>query len=104
MKKTILLGLVARGVDAERIMLDGKGFRTLESVERAVEVYNAHSFVVISQRFHNERAIYLAEHLGLDVHGITGYNAADATSNMAILTYIREYPARIKVFGDIGLL
>ena len=93
--------LVARGVPVNVIMLDGSGFRTLDSVVRAVEVYGVHSFVVISQRFHNERAIYLAEHLGLDIQRISGFNAADATSNMAILTYIREYLARVKMFMDI---
>ncbi|MBR3625129.1 MAG: YdcF family protein [Bacteroidaceae bacterium] len=93
--------LVARGVPVNVIMLDGSGLRTLDSVVRAVEVYGVHSFVVISQRFHNERAIYLAEHLGLDIQRISGFNAADATSNMTILTYIREYLARVKMFMDI---
>ena len=93
--------LVARGVDAKDIVLDGKGFRTLDTVVRAVKVYDIHSFVVISKRFHNERAIYLAEHLGPDVHDIYGYNAADATSSLSILTYIREYFARVKVFLDL---
>ena len=93
--------LVARGVPMDVIMLDGSGFRTLDSVVRAVEVFGVHSFVVISQRFHNERALYLADHLGLDVQDVCGFNAADSTSNMAILTYIREYLARVKMFMDI---
>ena len=93
--------LVAHGVDANDIILDGKGFRTLDAVVRAVKVYNIHSFVVISQRFHNERAIYLTEHLGHEVHDIQGYNAADPTSKMALMTYVREYFARVKVFVDI---
>ena len=93
--------LVARGVPMDVIMLDGSGFRTMDSVVRAVEVFGVHSFVVISQRFHNERALYLADHLGLDVQDVCGFNAADATSNMAILTYIREYLARVKMFMDI---
>ena len=93
--------LVERGVDATDIILDGKGYRTLDAVWRAVKVYNIKSFIVISQKFHNERAIYLAEHLHLETYNITGFNAADATSNMAIMTYIREYFARVKVFLDI---
>ena len=93
--------LVVRGVSANDIVLDGKGFRTLDAVVRAVKVYDILSFVVISQKFHNERAIYLAEHLGLAVHDIRGHNAADATSNLSILTYIREYFARVKVFLDL---
>lgn len=93
--------LIAHGVDVKDIILDGKGFRTLDAVVRAVKVYNIHSLVVISQRFHNERAIYLTEHLGLKVHDIQGYNAADPTSKMALITYVREYFARVKVFVDI---
>lgn len=93
--------LVARGVDAHCLMLDGKGLRTLDSVVRAAKVYGLSSFVVVSQRFHNERAIYLADHLGLNTELVTGYCAEDATSSTAFLTYIREYFARVKMFIDI---
>jgi len=93
--------LVARGVDAHCLMLDGKGLRTLDSVVRAAKVYGLSSFVVVSQRFHNERAIYLADHLGLNTERVTGYCAEDATSSTAFLTYIREYFARVKMFIDI---
>lgn len=93
--------LIARGVDAKDIILDGKGYRTINSVERAVKVYNIHSFIIISQKFHNERAIYLAEHLGLDTKNVIGFNADDAKSNTAIMTHIREYFARVKMFIDL---
>lgn len=93
--------LVSRGIPKNAFILDEKGFRTLDAVVRATKVYDVHSYVVISQKFHCERAIYLAEHCGLDVHNLVGFNAADATSNMAIMTYIREYFSRVKVFVDI---
>ena len=95
--------LVARGVDAGAIVLDGKGNRTLESVVRAVNVYGIHQFIVISQRFHNERAIYQAEHLDLDVSGITGFNADDVHTSTSFLIYLREYLARVKMFLDLFL-
>ena len=95
--------LVARGVDAGAIVLDGKGNRTLESVVRAVNVYGIHRFIVISQRFHNERAIYQAEHLDLDVSGITGFNADDVHTSTSFLIYLREYLARVKMFLDLFL-
>ena len=95
--------LVARGVDAGAIVLDGKGNRTLESVVRAVNVYGIHRFIVISQRFHNERAIYQAEHLDLDVNGITGFNADDVHTSTSFLIYLREYLARVKMFLDLFL-
>lgn len=93
--------LVGRGVDPNDIILDGKGYRTLESIVRAVNIYNLHSFVVISQTFHNERAIYLAEHLNLDVDEVQAYNAVEPHSKTAMMIYLREYFARVKVFVDI---
>ena len=93
--------LVARGVPASAIILDGKGFRTICSVVNANNVYRLKSFTIISQKFHNERAIYLAEHLGLDVENIQAYNAKDPKSRRAYLTTIREYFARVKMFWDI---
>jgi SanA protein len=64
-------------------------------------VYGLKSFTIISQKFHNERAIYQAEHLGLDVENIQAYNAKDPKSKRAYLTFIREYFARVKMFIDL---
>ena len=93
--------LVARGVPTDIIYLDGKGFRTLDSVVRACKKYGIKSFVIISQQFHNERALYLAEHLNLDVENIQAYNAESPDTGWSFLTYAREYLARIKMFWDI---
>lgn len=93
--------LVARGIPSEVIVLDGKGFSTFDSVVRAADVYGYGSFTVVSQRFHNERAIFLAEHLGLDVHDVVGFNAVSPTTVMSRKTYAREYLARVKVFIDV---
>ena len=94
--------LVARGIPKEAIYLDGKGFRTLDSVVRLNKIYKVRTFTIISQRFHNERALYLAEHLGLDVEGLQAFNAKSPTSAMSLMTYIREYFARVKMFLDIA--
>ena len=93
--------LVARGVPERAIILDGKGYRTINSVINANKVYGLKSFTIISQKFHNERAIYQAEHLGLDVENIQAYNAKDPKSRRAYLTTIREYFARVKMFMDL---
>ena len=93
--------LVARGVPASAIILDGKGYRTICSVFNANKVYGLKSYTIISQKFHNERAIYQAEHLGLDVKNIQAYNAKDPKSRRAYLTTIREYFARVKMFLDL---
>ena len=93
--------LVARGVPASSIILDGKGYRTICSVVNANKVFGLKSFTIISQKFHNERAIYQAKHLGLDVENLQGYNAKTPRSRRAYLTTIREYFARVKMFIDI---
>ena len=93
--------LVARGVPASAIILDGKGYRTICSVVNANKMFGLKSFTIISQGFHNERALYLTEHLGLDVENIQAFNAKMPNSRRAYLTSIREYFARVKMFLDI---
>ena len=93
--------LVARGVPKSAIILDGKGYRTICSVVNANKVYNLKSFTIISQEFHNERALYQVEHLGLNIENIQAYNAKMPKSRRAYLTSIREYFARVKLFWDL---
>ena len=93
--------LVARGVPESAIILDGKGYRTINSIVNANKVFGLKSFTIISQKFHNERAIYQAEHLGLDVENIQAYNAEMPKARRAFITSIREYFARVKMFLDI---
>ena len=93
--------LVARGIPASDIILDGKGYRTINSVVNANKLFGLKSFTIISQEFHNERAIYQAEHLGLDVENIQAYNAEMPKARRAFITTIREYFARVKMFWDL---
>ncbi|MBP5473788.1 MAG: YdcF family protein, partial [Bacteroidales bacterium] len=93
--------LVAQGVPSDIIILDGQGYRTIESVVRMNKVYGIKSCVIISQQFHNERALYLAEHLDLDIENLQAYNAVSPSAEIALMTYVREYLARVKMFMDI---
>ena len=90
--------LVAAGIPASHIFLDYAGFRTLDSMERALKVFGQKEVIVISQRFHNERAIYLGEHFGMTVYG---YNARDVAKMGGFKTKVRERFARMKVFWDM---
>jgi SanA protein len=91
--------LIAAGVDSTDITLDYAGFRTFDSMVRAREVFGQRRFTVISQRFHNERAVYIARHSGLDV---VGFNAADVEGSAGWRTLLREKAARVKVFLDMA--
>ena len=93
--------LVKRGVPADDIMLDGKGYRTICSVVNARKEFGLRSFTIISQDFHNERALYQAEHLGLDVENLQAFNAQTPNTKRAVITLIREYFARVKMFWDL---
>lgn len=90
--------LIAGGIPAEKIFLDFAGFRTLDSMVRAKEVFGLDSVTVISQEFHNQRAIYLAEKKGLKA---IGYNAKTVSGNQGLKVQLREYLARVKVFIDL---
>lgn len=90
--------LVGRGVPAEAIYLDYAGFRTYDSVVRMEKVFGQESFTVISQEFHNRRAVYIAQALGLDA---VGYNAADVAAYGGMKTRLREKLARVRMFMDL---
>lgn len=90
--------LVARGIPENRIFLDYAGFRTLDSVVRAKAVFGQDSITIISQQFHNERAIYLAEHN--DIKAIA-FNATDVSGRYGFKVQLREYLARAKASSDV---
>ena len=90
--------LVEKEVPAEIIFLDYAGFRTFDSVVRAREVFGQQSFVIVSQPFHNERAVFIAGKKGIDA---VGFNAEDVGFHYGFLTYFRECFARCKVYLDL---
>lgn len=90
--------LMEKGIPENKIFLDYAGFRTLDSVLRAKEIFGQSELTIISQEFHNKRAIYLANHFGIDA---IGYNAIDVNGLSSLRVKIREYLARTKVFIDI---
>lgn len=92
--------LVARGIPESKIFLDYAGFRTLDSMVRAKVIFGLDSVTIISQEFHNERAIYLAEKKGLKA---IGYNAKTVEGSQGIKLQVRESLARVKVFIDLFL-
>ncbi len=93
--------LVARGVAASAIILDYAGFRTLDSVVRCRSVFGVLRPVVVSQRWHAERAIFLAQAQGMDA---IGFAARDLSARAAVRSYLREYLARAKAVLDVAVL
>ena len=93
--------LIERGIPGDRIVCDFAGLRTLDSVVRAKEIFGTSSMLFISQRFQNERAIYLAEANGMNAFG---FNARDVETHAGLKTKVREIGARVKMWLDVNLL
>ncbi len=88
------------GVPRQDIVLDYAGFRTLDSVLRAHLVFGQRRFTVISQQFHCERALYLAQRYGLDA---IGFAAREVPSRYHRRSALREIPARLLAVIDAAL-
>jgi SanA protein len=93
--------LVKRGVPANRIYMDYAGLRTLDSVVRCRRIFGQSRFTIISQAFHNQRALFIAQHYGLNA---VGFNAEDVSGRNGLKVQMREMLARVKVFLDLYLL
>lgn len=93
--------LVKRGIPADRIVSDYAGLRTLDSVVRAKKVFGTDRILFISQKFQNERAIYIAKAHGIQAHG---FNAEDLETQAGWKTKIREVGARVKMWLDVNFL
>ncbi len=91
--------LITYGIPDSVIILDYEGLRTFNSIIKAKEVYNLNRFTIISQDFHNARAIYIADEYGIDA---IAYNAEipDIFSSR-FKNRLREYFARVKMFIDL---
>ena len=90
--------LIALGIPEDKIFLDYAGFRTLDSVIRSKEIFGQSSITIISQQFHNERAIYLAKHNNIKA---VAFNAQDVSGRYGLKVQLREYLARAKASIDI---
>ncbi|MEC4114305.1 SanA/YdcF family protein [Myroides pelagicus] len=89
--------LIERGVPADKIYMDFAGLRTLDSVYRTHTIFDQSTFTIVSQPFHNERAVFIAKYLGLNA---IAYNAKDVNKKMGFKTNLREKFARVKVIVD----
>ncbi len=93
--------LMQMGVPAEKVVCDYAGFRTLDSVVRAKEVFGQQRMIFVSQRFHNARAIYLARAFGIEAYGL---DAKDVPVALSVKTFLREKLACVKAVLDVNML
>jgi len=90
--------LMKQGVPDSCITLDYAGFRTLDSMVRCLEVFGQDSVTVISQGFHNERAIFIANYYKM--HAVA-FNAKSPSALFSFQTNVRESLAKFKAVLDL---
>ena len=99
---TMYEDLVKAGVPSRYIAKDYAGFRTLDSVLRAEAIFDLKDYIIISQKFHLERALFIAKAKGQKA---IGFVAKDIPGTAAAYRMkVREYLARAKAFLDVYIL
>jgi SanA protein len=93
--------LIEKGVPDSKIILDYAGFSTIDSIIRARKVFGQKKFTIISQKFHNQRAIFIAQKNGIDA---IAYNAKAISFKKSPRVYMREILARAKATIDVIVL
>lgn len=91
--------LVKRGLPDTIFVLDGEGHRTISSIVRVKELFAEDSVTIISQKFHNERALFLASHNEVDA---IAFNAENTSSRRwRLMMVLRESLARVKAVAEV---
>ncbi|MFQ9515411.1 MAG: vancomycin high temperature exclusion protein [Eubacterium sp.] len=85
------------GIPSEDIFMDHAGFETYDTMYRAKEVFGAKKVIIVTQKYHMYRALYIAKSMGMEAYGVTsdlrGY------SKKQYYREVREWLARVKSFG-----
>lgn len=98
---TMKRDMLKAGISEDRIYLDYAGFRTLDSIIRAKEVFEIERFILVTQAFHCERALFIADFYNVDAICL----AVPSPEGMASLRIrAREVLARVKAVLDIYVL
>ncbi len=96
---TMRRDLMAAGIPSSDIVLDYAGFRTLDSIVRTRKVFDTNDFLIITQRFHCERALFIALHMGIQAQCF----AVPSPKDM-LTVRVREIFARLGALNDLYIL
>lgn len=98
---TMKRDLLKANIPETNIHLDYAGFRTLDSIVRAKKVFKSDNFLIITQKFHCERALYIAHFNEIHASCLAVPGASD---NSGIYLRLREVFARVKALLDLYVL
>ncbi len=88
---------IDEGIPSEDIFMDHAGFETYDTMYRAKEIFGVKKVVIVTQKYHLYRALYIAKSLGLEAYGVSS-DLRYYSKKMAYWKF-REYIARVKAFG-----
>lgn len=86
---------VEQGINSEDIFMDHAGFSTYDSIYRAKNIFGAKKVIIVTQKYHLYRALYIANELGLEAYGV---NSDPQKYQGQLKREIREILARNKDF------
>lgn len=91
--------MLERGIPEQNLLIDRRGYRTYESCKHARELFASdQTFIIVTQRFHLGRALYLCNQLGVKAFGVS----ADHQSYRRIMYFwMRDLAASVKAWWDI---
>ncbi|MCW2139265.1 SanA/YdcF family protein [Actinoplanes cyaneus] len=98
----MMVYLVARGVPADRIVMDHAGFDTYDSCARAHRIFGVRQAIVVTQSFHVPRAVALCRTLGIESTGV-GDDTARAYRPLWARGRVREWAAAVKAVWDVSI-
>lgn len=84
---------VDRGIASEHVFMDHAGFSTYESLYRARDIFETERIIIVTQKYHIYRALYIADKLGLEAYGVASDPRRYAGQDLRDL---REIVARVK--------
>jgi SanA protein len=98
---TMKRDLIKMGIAKEDVICDYAGFRTLDSITRFQKIFGQKKGIVVSQKFHNIRAVYVGRSQGIELYG---YNARDVGMYYGFETRLREVLSKVMCVLDVELL
>ena len=92
--------LISVGVPSEAIALDYAGFDTYDTCVRARDVFGVENAILVTQDFHEPRAVAVCRAVGLDATGVAD-TRADANRSTWVRSWLRERLAVVKAAWDV---
>lgn len=86
------------GIASEHVFMDHAGFSTYESLYRARDIFETKKIIIVTQKYHIYRALYIADKLGLEAYGVASDPRRYAGQNIRDL---REIAARVKDYFTV---